>query len=878
MLTCDFANLNSMDSASVDEANPDKLIEAIDIVLNCQLKENHDDTLIEQLISLIENVTKLSRQSVEHLKDYLVHVKYHLGIDPCILRILSLVISNSDVNDKLTCKLVDSFTFLAGTVSPVSSLSWQASLLHGLNNLLKCNSCHLLLQQTLLPFVTICSDLLHRSSSYIIKRQSEKVLVYYFKALKANNYNDEDFYVSINKSLSCKVDCHLLNFYLENLNEIPDQLLNHIKENVKNQLDEIADGKPADEEFLSSLASLCGATSESKEVLITHLNYWLKRSNLPAVICLVKSFEKQHPGTSGNIRFLWFLYPLVAQYGLTTLIQKESEYFSKFNFEKHWIEQRVNPKIALVCLNWSRESLVLNNDEEKYLVITLLRKLIIKLIEKKTLSSVERKSSVSTFDFILNLCHNNKNLGKEVCDICKEVTNIIEKNQLLLLEYSKYLHQHIKECICIEYHSLCYLEIINLLLSITRFNQPLVTWQDELEGSFSNLVFEENNSELNINLMEYLIESVVHIYIHYYYSNEMKSNLTTCDEKRSKDDVTKSFVKNFSNLWSLHKSNVSFITLVMPLLVIFNYNINLEEKLTIGFNNDDELVDKFVSYFDKKNLLYSIVNTIELLSSTDAFILFNTKLPQLYKKFTFKVMCKLIELFNTTVDDELKVKSLECVEKLLSPMKKCSLMDKLVLLYNVGFLQALHCLMNGLYDGTNIRQVAFKSMVEITSKMDEIDLDRVKCILKNLPQVSPNSENHCEPEAVAVEVVEEEKNKEEKLQKDEDEKVGVNGNSKHLSEYTSEFKRSVIEEMFKDFDSIPTQDILCELSARVNSTNSLPTVHISSSIDLEELLDFFSSFDPSAVPCEPLQVPPQGILDDIINAKSSCNSTIPDCY
>lgn len=864
---------------------PNKFIQSLDIVIKRQLKQNHDDTLIEQLMTLVQNVTESSQLHVTSFHDHLKSLSYDpYQMDPCILRVLAFVLNNSQCPNG---PLVNSFYFLAGTVSSTSSLSWQSSFLHSLQYFLKGKCLPFL--ASLLGFFPICCDLRNNSSSYIIKSHSEKVILAYFKALKSEKYEKEDEFVSINDSLFGKIDSHLLDFLRENLDEIPDLILKELKSRIQNLLDEIADGKPADEAFLCSLACICGRTSESEKDLRTHLNYWLKRSNLLATISLVVSFEECRPGQSGRLRFFWLIYPILFQYGLTHLA---SEFKSLFNleFEKHWIEQRVNSKIGLHCINSAKKMLLFTENDEEKLILALIEQLVTSLVAKDCVSSIERKSCVAIFDFLLHMCKLNENVNEKTCDISRKVSHLIINHQCLISEYFQFLHQLITKCVCIEHHSLCYLNIIISMLKMSRFNQPLVTWQDELEGSFTKLTFGTESSELNVNLTEYLIECVTCIYVKYYPLKMQHDCRGT-----SINDVSESLVETFANLWTLHKSNVSFISITMPLLVTLNFTLSRAEKVKIAFG--DEIDDKmgqsydndvtsddddddegsicrlFLGYFSRENLICSIVNTFETIPS-DVFVRFHTWAPLLYKSFSLKVIPKLVEVCVTSVDDELKVKSLECVDKLLSPIEEVSHTEKFILLYKVGFVHALYSFITGPYDGTKIRQVTLTSVVELRQKMKEIDFDCVKCSVTSLPGASDASgAGGSEPLNHQERIDKEGEREREKEEKE----LAVNGNSKHC-EYTSEFKRSVIEEMFKDFDSIPTQDILCELSARANTANSLTVTQVSPPVGLEKLLNFFSSFDPAAVPCEPLQVPPQGILDDIINAKSSFNCTIPDCY
>lgn len=829
-------------SPGCDEC-PRKMVQALSIIINNQLKQNHDDTLVEQLMTLLQGTLENSPSNLRSLSDYLKNLPLTPSIHPCILRVLAFVICNCDEECSHHLNLYLSF---ADTVNEDSSLQWQACLLDSIDYLLSSSQSRSSNLQLLLRFFKVACKLLTCSSSYIIKRQAEKVIQNYLALLKDGN-NSTDL-SSICDSLFEKIDSSSLDFYLASIDTMPAPIVTKLNQCIKDQCDEIASGKPADETFLSSLASLCGYTCKDRQDLLVQITFWLKRSDIKAVITLVSWFEKKHPGESGDLRFVWMLYPIIAHFGIASELDKEKTFFQA-QFDQHWIEQRTNAKVCLFCLNLAKQTLKSIGDDDIHFIFKLLKCILVKLMTKKTTPAIEKKVSLSIFDLILQLSECNDNLSTDSCSIARDLSTLLVSNGYLLAEYLFFLKQLVTKSIHMKNHPLCYLQIVSKILSMDKFHQPLRTWQDELENHFSSLSFIEIMDEENLSQLELLHQCVCHITIHYYPLDRDDD----CHQNERKS-IINNLIGNFNNLWNQHKTSSSFISTVLPLFITFNYFLSRPEKQLIDFvDDDDKMLAQFVEFFHSHNLIDSLVDTLIIITQSHALQHLYSWSHSSYQTFVSNLIPQLIQVCtNATYDDELKVKSLVVVNELLTQLKSLSFLHKFILMYTSNLLDCLFIFITGPYDGTNIRRVAHKFSLEITASMNEITLEMLQ------------NENIM--------------NETGKLCMKHDE------TNDHMNQptcqYTHEDKKSIIDEMFKDYDAIPTQDILHELSTRDDHTHSAfeGENRSNSGQTMEQLYHFFSSFDPSSVFCEPMNQPPPGILDDIINARSNTNSTIPDCY
>ena len=811
----------------------DYLIQAVKIVVSGQLKENHDDTLIEKLITLVErNVEEDVFTRKDEIKILTVLIEF-LEMDqpePTCFRLIATILSdlyisyghNSD-EDILDSAFV-AFVAASRVVTSSSELSLQSSFVRSYayisdknSNILESNH----IRSNDLSFLPEkITELMRNSSSYYVRSEAEKLLIDLFLNNQGNIENDSrnKLRIELSKIVDTPSETNLsfLKLLASKTSmtrslirmEVRDKMFDHFKSIVSKA------GEEDQEPHLTLCLEVLGSLVPKQTVVEYVIGSLVKLNRLKALIVFTSTLMKSDRDHLNK----WM------QYSLYTLVCKsESRYEVTSQIlisvrERNFIEKLCNNQIILSIL--TRIPSVLPNIDERE---SLLRETLQILLTDELRKNANRKIVSAAISCLGKMLEEGVSPAKEVIkSICELIplTSGHHKIELLTICRNFYGKTLKREVVGID-------RICDTLDNIFKsyINNDTKCDRDELYGD------QAQDSEI--------LEAAVQVF-----------GVISCSPSiSSKLDV----IKSYQILFRQRSEHLPFITASVPVLFSVNFELSQEQlKDIFGWEKNVDIIQILCSYLraeDSSLLQMKVIETLKDESNFERVSFLQTFRTDLFFKDLVPSLCHCLL---SSVDTETQRNVINLMTTIFEFPKE----GLIQLLYTSSVLDLLFFIIQN-KDGTFPRTLR----VEV-SELVIILKHFIKEMLDNGSSLNQLLEK-CDAPQESV-------------------KSRMSSQENDISPIPVEEKVQGIELLFNSSVNQPTMDLIAELNRRQMNGDSCESTEKRMKVtrtihDLKELVSFYTDPNNRVI----LDEDPDEdslIIDDIVSAQIRPNVASSDCY
>lgn len=829
----------------------DKLKEAINVVTRNQLKDNHDDTLVEKLTSCVEALRHHSGKDERRTQELLDTVTKNLEFDMpgsvygTSLQLIGSMLSEEKLFDRnKDHQSLEKFVDLAGPAFASDDYSLQIGLIRGLMSM----SSHehgwkwvigVSLSDDLESFPSLFHTLALNSKSFFVKNESGKSLVFLIQKIRDFHCSDESGLDKLRQVItSMAVNLNQVNLSL--LKSLLGDMVHmlHRKQFARKydlhdaamrEIDTVMSSPETTVSYRNLFCEVIALISD-EEMAIAIMAQLVAAKNLRALITYTSRVLHSHPMSMATTKWLLYsIYPLIAR--SERRCELSSEFLASLH-EREYVERLIDSSTLMHALGQlscqtvdviSLNQLVLVFDS----VAILLHD---KLSDEKNLVKNRKliSEAISTIDRLA--AHQKCSQRELVSQLITFVSDLLpitqDGHRLDLLKcLRKLLLNNLDQDVFEQVTTKKLAVTLNILLRSCRQLAEVLTEEEE---------------DTRIEHLDSLLEVVNCL-------SDVDRSLfvTSCPE----------LAKTCWSLWNLYKGHQAFRISAVKILIAIDFELSTEVLIELGLGKHKDIPNMLISFISANNPSLSLV----IVESYYSTIVNSNRLLYLEEKHGDIFYKGFASAFNivilTTVDTELQSSILKLWDTLLESMFSpyfSSREDKVTLskLYTCGLFSVLYFLLtNELLESENIKVNAEKLRRVIKSKVsDEMNLTKQSFI-----ELLHNAE---QPEEVI----------------DADESSLIN--EPPVGEID---KRLVVEQMFRGYLNQPTIDLIEELNSRQFECKEGHFVKkVSLVADTDKLADFIwlsKGFSPKACLFHEFF-----ILDDILDAKTMPNAAQLDCY
>lgn len=868
--------LMSTQSTMVSNQEFDKLRQAIEIVVNKQLMDNHDDTLIEKLLTHVEDLVNsqdLDDDQILRLLTLLnTTITDAIGEDatfteetftsepnPQAIKLIAILLNRFSVNgclSEIPDTAMASFILAVSLVTPESDVSLQSSVVLSLRLFLHQSDFLISIKLTnarmqwnpnskCINFLQILYLLMTKSPSYFVRHDAESLLqdICHHHPSTVSDWSSTG--AASTRYLAQLVKEIINTPIRENVRFVNSLMIkpalkrvlsrSGLRETMEKHLHEVMDShQPLDVKLFHDLIQVVGQFYASPKIVDKVINFCVKRNDLKGLIiftCQLASQDREYL----NKFLLYSVYTLVAK--TDRRIEISQQMMTSLR-EKSFVEKNTDYSEILCALN-RLENTFVNLDDKGLLVVEALQILIqSKITKRKSPKPFNDKKIVSQALICLEKAMDHDLIPEVdfidlICDLIMEAFDCLpsEGNSLDylndLLSMAKRLWSNLT------LHSACRRSIIEKTMpTVTKLMQSSKLLKtSESNGS------ESLEGDWRINCIENIMDAVV--------------PLTSAEEFAT----SRQLIESFQFLWQNYHHDKTFLSSVIPILFAIDFEVDVDSLSSVfGWSRHKEVLDLLSEYLLDPFLADKVIEVI-----TD-----DDNLPRIQQLKSdnhdvFKKLLSSICLFTLrSVDSELQRKVFKFFHEIIANEKNRNelsvITNDLQLFYSSGFLTTVMMVHESeLYCCNNIRVLAFEisELIRDTLFTVKLDADALKSILEKEPEPQFF---HCKETLKPLETGDESS----KLPSRQD-------------------RVDVIEDIFQGFVRQPTLDLIQELNGRSEegSVNTCATkIHANERIDLEKLCYYYTKTG-VYVPTQSFSV---GIVDDILAAKETLNAAAMDCY
>lgn len=811
----------------------DYLIQAIEIVITGQLKANHDDTLIEKLVTLVEMNTDIEGFTRKDELKILSVLANSLDIDqpePTCFRLMAIILADLYVSYGLSSdeEVLDSafVAFIAASklISSSADLSLQSSFIRSYahisrNNRNVLDSNHIRASDLYFLPESI-TDLMRNSSSYYVRNEAECLLI----DLLMNNQGsvESDSRNKLRIELKKIVDSPTeINFnFLKQLAsktsmtrslirmEVRDKMFDHFKSVITTP--------DFDEAFvilcLEVLGSLCPKQSEVDYVI----GSLVKLNRLKALVVFTSTLMKSDREHMNK----WMQYSLYTLVCKSELRYEVSSQILISVRERNFVEKLCSNSIMLSIL--TRIPNVLSNiDEKESLLREALQILLAEELKKKSANRKIISEAISCL---------NKMLQEEISP-AKDIINTI--CELIPLSSGHHLIEFL--VICRNFYSRT---LPRELVGIDKICHILETI---FERHVKNDKIQKDQLYGDQDPESEVLEAAAQVL-----------GVISCSPSiASKIEL----IKLFRTLFIQNSDDIPFITSSVPVIFSINFELDQEKlKEIFDWDKNVDIVKILCSYLkaqDSSLLKMKVIQTLKDESQFERVSFLQTFRMDLFFKELIPTLCYCIL---TSVDTETQISVVSLITNLFQFVNE----GLIQLLYSSSVLDILYLIIQN-KDGSFPRSLRVE-----TSKLVLIIKQAVKDKLsdKGISLSGLLEKNDPPQECISSQ---------------------TNIKEVNITPIPAQEKVQQIELLFNNSVNQPTIDFIDELNMRrlnCEFSNGVAekkmkinrTIH-----DLEELVSFYTNpnnriiYDDDPDECSL-------IIDDIISAQIRPNEASTDCY
>lgn len=816
--------------------NVDYLIQAIKIVVSGQLKENHDDSLIEKLITLVErNIDDDIFTRKDEVK-ILTVLTDHLDIDqpePTCFRLMALILADlyisysSSVEEEMLDSAFVAFVTASRIISSSSDLSLQSSFIRSYAYICRKNQSILdrnHIRSGDLNFLPAkIAELMRNSSSFYVRSEAESVLIELLLNNQGNVENDSSSNLRIELGKIVDVPSKGNLEFMKHLSsktsmirslirmEIRDRMFDHFK-NLVNESD-------FDEPLIMACLEVLGSLIPKPAVVDHVISTLVKLNRLKALVVFTSTLMK----TDRDHLNKWMqfsLYTLVCRSDLRFEVSSQILISVR---ERNFIEKLCNDSIILSVL--TRIPIVLANiDERESLLREALQILLTEELKKKKGGS--RKIVSEAISALGKMLEEGISSGREIINtICDLIPLSSGYHRIGLLTicrnfYSKTLS---REVVGID-------KICDILCDIFRDNLH----QDDCSQKRHELYGDRDpQSEV--------LESSVQVL-----------GVISCSPSIS---TKLELIKLFHSLFIKHSDDGSFIISSVPVLFSVNFELSAEMlKEIFGWEKNVDIIKILCSYLqteDSSLLQMKVIETLKDESHFERVSFLQTFRMDLFFKELIPALCHCVI---SSVDTETQRSVIE-------------LMTTMFQFPNEGLIQVLY--------SSSVLDLLFyiiENKTETFPRSLRVEVSELIIIIKQVVRDSMLGDGKS-----VKEVLEKNERPEEYVQGQ------VSTEEFIIAPVPSSEKVEKIELLFNKSVNQPTMDLIEELSKREPNCESMNGVRgkkfrVCRVIhDLDELVKFYTDTSNRLIQDEDPEEDSL-IIDDIVSAQIRPNTASTDCY
>ena len=810
------------------------MIQAIEIVVNGQLKDNHDDTLIEKLITLIEKDVEddvFTRNDEIKILTVLANSLDMDQPDPTCFRLIAIILADLYISYGLNHEedVLDSafvaFIGASRTVSSSAQLSMQSSFIRSYayiseknRNILDSNHIRSSDMSFLPEKIT---ELIRNSSSYYVRSEAENLLIELIISNQGAIENDprNKLRIELEKIVNVPNESNLsfLKLLASKTSitrslirmEVRDRMLEHFKSFVS-RVD-------LEESQVVSCLEVLGSLIPKQSVVEFVIGSLVKLNRLKALVVFTSTLMR----TDRDHLNKWM------QYSLYTLVSKSDSKFEVTSQilisvrERNFVEKLCNDSIILTVLT-NIPALLNNIDERESLLREALQILLTDELKKRNGNRKIISESISCINKMLEEgISPPSDTVTLICDLIPLASghHLIELLTICRKFYSKTLP---REVVGIE-------KICQILRKI--FDRYLAedTKSDRIE------LYGDQAPESEV------LEAAVQVL-----------GVISC----SPSIATKlELIKSFQALFNQRSDDIPFITSSVPVLFSINFELDQEVlKEIFGWEKNVDIIHTLCSYLkasDSSLLQMSIIQTLKDESHFERISFLQTFRSDLFFKDLIPALCCCVL---SSVDTETQRSVIDLMTTLFQFPKEGSIQ----MLYSSSLLDLLFLIIEN-KDGTfsrTLRVDTSELILILKQGIKENILDKGTSLKQLLEEVEPPQE----------------------CLKSQPMSIDAN-----IAPVSASEKVKEIESLFNNSVNQPTMDLIEELTRRqLNGDHHAEvqekrqrvcrTIH-----DMDDLVAFYTSPSNRLIQDEDPEEE-SGIVDDIISAQIRPNAASTDCY
>lgn len=805
-----------------------KLKQAIAIVVKRQLKENHDDTLAEKLIShiqkLLRTANSLDRAEYNQLLHVIVQLLDHTSPEPVALRLLALFLSSDNKFQsatEATEMALEKFASAAACVNASSDLSVQSALIQSLAMFSDTDWLVTGQLYSLPPvsFPRIIYKLMTDSPSYFVRNESEQLLA---KLFTSNRFCSEmvpstqsSHLTEIMHMITANPDeknLRFLKLLLERTMMRRPLVKANMQEQIMKQFENYCNSEHPDEKIIHLFCHILGMFILRPDAVESVFSICLKRNDLKSLVIYCSRLLQVDREYINK----WLLYALYALVARTERRGEIGEQMLASQREKSFVERHADNGVIMTVLSLMPH-VFRNVDEKGALVVDALHVFLQtklsdtrKLFENRKVISesvvclykCSQEDLIVEADFNPILCNLILEAEKSSCHTIELLTiarNLWNKRIVLNL-FGKVAVDPI-------------LDSMSQLLSRDRFHQPLQNWDSD----------EKDSCEKNMEILELSLDAL----------SQLTGNSSFGENPQ--------FLQVIRSLWSLHHDNVTFLTAVFPIIFALDTLASEEELIKFGWQKHVHIPDLVIKLLERSDDCLSLKIVKTLRENIERLNYLRLKRPDAY----YGILSALCLTSLRVVESELQCETFAFIVEILNPGSK----DDVKLLYSCGLMTtAMAVMQSDLYSSNDVRISAFEisELIRLCIRCEDLNERSLLQLLSEAtrPTIFESVERQ-PPEKTAL----------------------VQQND----------KVDAINNLFKEFQSQPTQDMIMELNCREgNHKNGVSIIRCSavSTIDLKQLAQFYTG-ETHYPESENLS---DSIIEDILAAKECPNAAAIDCY
>ena len=805
-----------------------RLKQAIVIVVKRQLKENHDDTLTEKLIShvrkLLRSGNSLDREEHNQLLHLIVQLLSHTSPDPVSLRLLALFLSSDNVFQsptEATELALEKFAAAATCIDASSDLSLQAALIQSLTMFTDTDWLVTGQLYSLPPvsFPRIIYNLMIHSPSYFVRNDCEQLLAKLFSSNRVcsdmGRSTQSVHLTEIMQLITANPDAKHLQFLKLVLEKTMTTRASSMKANMQEavfkQFEEYSSSEPLDEKIFHLFCHILGMFVLRPDSVDKVFSICLKRCDLKGLVI----FSSRLLQVDREYINKWLLYSLYALVARSERRGEIAEQMLASLREKAFVERHADNSVIMTVLNLM--PIVFRNvDEKGALIVEALHVFLqTKLADARRL--FENRKIISEAIVCLFKCSQEDLVVEgDFNEILCNLIVISESSYCHTIELLTIARNFWKAKLLFHlFGSMTVLPILDSmsqLLSRDRFHQPIQNWTED-----------DDSSEKDMEVLELSFDALSHLTGNAAFGEHPK------------------FMHVLLSLWNLHKDNLTFLTAAIPVLFALDTLATEQELNKFGWCKHVDIPALVCSSLKQGDdcLTLKIVSTLK--DNTERMSYLKSKKPEAFDE----ILSALCFACLRAVESELQIETFSFLLDILNPGSK----DDLKSLYSCGLMTtAMLVVESDLFSSNDVRITAFEisELIRLCIQCESLNESSLAQLLQDAPHATIF------------------------------ESLSVEADNQALKVSNTADKVEVIDTLFQGFASQPTQDMILELNDRqddLRQNTNLPSICVSG-MDFGRLVKFYTGGSHYA-PNENLS---DCIIDDILAAKESANAAAIDCY